>query len=120
MQNAGRNQMQDKSFIPDYYSVSGVVTALIPGYDIESRSENIDNFTFSFVAPLCANNDQVFHTRAVSLISISFKQAKRRSHIKMTCAVLEKAVQRKLLLPDRINYRWRFQVTIDNLCNCLF
>ena len=51
--------MQHKRFVADLYGVTGVVSPLIPGHDVEMLGEEIDDLAFAFIAPLGAydNND---------------------------------------------------------------
>ena len=58
-QNAGGNQVQDEFFLPDLDRVAGVVAALGADDDIGLLGEDVDDFSFSFIAPLGADKDRV-------------------------------------------------------------
>ena len=61
MKDAGGNQPEDKLCSVDVHGVSGVVSALIPRHDIERLAKEIDDFSLAFVAPLRADDGEVFH-----------------------------------------------------------
>ena len=61
MQNAGRNQAQHEFRAVDVHGVAGVVSALVPRDDIEPRRQQVDDFSFSFVAPLRAEHREIHH-----------------------------------------------------------
>jgi hypothetical protein len=41
--------------------VSGICSALVPGYNIRVFAQMIDNFSFSFIAPLGTDNNLNWH-----------------------------------------------------------
>ena len=59
MKNAGGNQVQDVPAIPDADRMPGVVTALVSRYAVEILRQNINDLSFTFVAPLCADDGDV-------------------------------------------------------------
>ena len=56
MNDARRQQAEDKRSVANIDAVPGVVSALVTGDDIKSVRKQIDDFSFSFVAPLGADN----------------------------------------------------------------
>ena len=68
MQNARRDQPQHEFRAVDVDRVAGVVAALIAGDDVELRRQQIDDFSFAFVAPLRAEHSEIHH-RATILLS---------------------------------------------------
>src|SRR5262249_14429728 len=61
MEYPGWDQVQDKPEILDPDCVARIVAALIAGYYVEIRRENVDNFTFAFIAPLSPDYNYVLH-----------------------------------------------------------
>jgi hypothetical protein len=59
MKNAGGNQTEHKFGAVHKHRMAGVVSTLIPRDDCEVRRQQIDNFAFSFVAPLRAEDCEV-------------------------------------------------------------
>ena len=57
MQNARRNLVQDEFILTDMYGVAGVGAALIAGDDGYGATQHVDNFAFTFVAPLGTDDD---------------------------------------------------------------
>jgi len=51
-----RQKTQHECFVTNVNTVAGIVPALISGDDIKPVSEQIDNFSFTFVASLGADN----------------------------------------------------------------
>lgn len=51
--------MEDKSLFSDSNRVSGIVAALIPGDDVEIVRDDVDDLSFTFVAPLGAHDCDV-------------------------------------------------------------
>src|SRR5205823_733358 len=60
-QYAGRNQMQNVSLTTMNDGVTGVVAALTANDHVRFGRQDVDDFAFSFVAPLCANQNCVCH-----------------------------------------------------------
>jgi len=61
MKDSGGDQVEDV-FLPVYYqSVSGVVSALKPDYEIGLLGKQIDNLALSFIAPLSAHYNNIRH-----------------------------------------------------------
>jgi len=56
----GRNEVQDVTLASKIDSVSCVVSALIPCDTIKSIRQDIDDFSFSFIAPLKADDGDIF------------------------------------------------------------
>jgi hypothetical protein len=61
VQNAGRNQVEDKLAAPDPNGVTRVMPALIPSHNIEGGSQYVYYLAFSFIAPLGAHYDYILH-----------------------------------------------------------
>jgi hypothetical protein len=61
VENAGGYQPEYEFLLADSDGMPGVMSALISGNDIEMRSQNIDDLTFAFIAPLGADDHDVFH-----------------------------------------------------------
>ncbi len=59
VENARRNQMQDMRLIVKLHGMSGIVTALVADDNIALARQNIDNLSFSFIAPLGADQNPV-------------------------------------------------------------
>jgi hypothetical protein len=51
--------MEDELFLPDLDRVAGVVAALGTDDDIGFLGEDVDDFSFSFIAPLGADKDGI-------------------------------------------------------------
>src|SRR5947209_11115177 len=83
--------MEHEALFTDDDRMPRIMPTLISGNDIECRGKNVDDFTFSFVAPLCADDDQVFHIKDVSccLICCQKGQRNKRSSNKRRGAVTE-------------------------------
>ena len=60
-QDAARNQLEDEFFFADEDRVARIVSALIARDDIEPFGEEIDDFAFTLIAPLRAEDDYVSH-----------------------------------------------------------
>ena len=60
-QNAARDQFQNELLFADENRVAGIVPALIARHDVELFREEIDDFAFTLVAPLGAEDDYVSH-----------------------------------------------------------
>src|ERR1041385_7274568 len=56
MKSAGGDQMKNGFPAIDHQRVAGVVTALKADDDVRITGEEIDDFAFSFVSPLCADD----------------------------------------------------------------
>jgi hypothetical protein len=66
VEHSGRNEAND-SFLPvDDQGMTGVVTALKPHDDIGLLGEQVDHFSFAFIAPLNANYNESAHAMLVS------------------------------------------------------
>jgi hypothetical protein len=61
VQNAGRNQMKDCPFPFDNKGVAGIVTSLEPGNHIGMLRIEINYLSFSFIPPLCSDDDDICH-----------------------------------------------------------
>ena len=57
-QDAAGNQLQNKLLALDGDGVAGIVAARIARYDLEALGENVNDLTFSLIAPLCADNNR--------------------------------------------------------------
>jgi hypothetical protein len=60
-QNSAGNQFQNELLFPDENRVAGVMATLIARHDVEALGKQIDHFSFAFVAPLRAENDDILH-----------------------------------------------------------
>ena len=54
MEDAGGNEVLDILFSPDDNGMAGVVSALVAGDQVHVSGEVVDDFAFSFIAPLAA------------------------------------------------------------------
>src|SRR5512143_4037755 len=61
VEDARRNEPKNKLSVTYAYGMACVVPALVPGDEVEMRRKNIDNLALTFVTPLGAHNDDVFH-----------------------------------------------------------
>jgi hypothetical protein len=62
MKNSRRNQMKHVAAIANVNGVTGIMAALVPRDAVVLRRKDIDDLSFSFVAPLNANDCEVlFH-----------------------------------------------------------
>ena len=68
-QNAAGDQFQDVFGGANEDGMAGVMPALIPRHDIEAVGKKIDDLSFSFVSPLCAQNDNVAHLISGSMVT---------------------------------------------------
>ncbi len=59
VQNTAGDQAKDEFPVADLYGVAGVVAALKPNDVVVSAGEQIDELSFAFVAPLCAEDDDI-------------------------------------------------------------
>ena len=57
LQNSTWNQMKDKFLSFDHNGMSCIRTALIARHDIHGITQKIDDFSFSFIAPLGTNDN---------------------------------------------------------------
>ncbi len=57
--NAGGDEVEDEFFLPDLDGVAGVVAALGADDDVGLLGEDVDDFSFSFIAPLGADKDGI-------------------------------------------------------------
>jgi hypothetical protein len=67
MQDARRNETQHEFRAVDIHRMAGVVAALVAGHDIEPRCQQVDDFSFAFVAPLCAKHGEIHHRFTILL-----------------------------------------------------
>src|SRR4051812_39689851 len=63
MKNSGRYRMQNMFDSVELESMSRVWSTLEPGYNFIRRSKDIYNFSFSFIAPLEAEENVDWHFR---------------------------------------------------------
>ncbi len=70
VQNAGRNQMQNRLLLAHHEGVSGVVAALVTDDLIGILRVNINNFSLAFVTPLGADNHNIGHKNNLSLYAV--------------------------------------------------
>ena len=59
--------MEDIFFTSNDDGVTGIVAALAADDDIGFIREEVDNFSFSFIAPLGADENRVWHKMSVLL-----------------------------------------------------
>ena len=57
MNDSRREQPEDERPVTNVDTVTGIMSALIPRDDIEPVGKQIDNFSFTFVTPLGADNN---------------------------------------------------------------
>jgi len=67
VQDARRNQAKDRLASLDDERVPGVVSALEAGDEGKIRREQIDDFSFAFIAPLRAENREVYGRTTILL-----------------------------------------------------
>ena len=81
--------MQDEGLIANLYRVTGIVPALIADDDVEALSEQVDYLTFSFIAPLGAD-DSDNHAKMgnESILDVDTKQARLRTSRNRASVVL--------------------------------
>jgi hypothetical protein len=60
-QDAGGNQLQNELVAADAHGVAGVMAALKARHHVEAFAEQVDDFAFSFVAPLRAEHYEVLN-----------------------------------------------------------
>ena len=63
VQDAGRDEVQDKLLPVDVHRVACVVTTLVSSHDRERRREQVDDLAFALVAPLRAQHRQIHVAR---------------------------------------------------------
>ena len=61
MEDAARNEMEDRPLITDDHRMASVVAALVPNYDVGMLGKNVNDLTLTFVPPLDANDDNGWH-----------------------------------------------------------
>src|SRR5262249_13555850 len=61
-QYSGRDEVEDILLAADVNGVAGVVAALSADNDVRLFSKDIDNFAFSFVAPLGTHQNRICHS----------------------------------------------------------
>jgi hypothetical protein len=66
MENPGRYEMENQFLISDHQGVSCIVSTLITDYIIRELCIDIDNFPFTFVAPLGAYYQDIRHSISLS------------------------------------------------------
>src|SRR5688500_332797 len=71
MQRPGRNEMQYGLFTVDHQGVAGIVAALETDDDIGVAGKKIDNFAFTFVAPLGSDDCYIGHLIRRSVYSLT-------------------------------------------------
>ena len=60
-ENAGGNEVENIFLTTDDDRVSGIVAALAADDDVSFISEEVDDFSFTFIAPLGADENSVWH-----------------------------------------------------------
>jgi hypothetical protein len=70
MNDAGRQQMQNKRLVSDLYGVARVMSALVAGNDVEMLGKEIDDLAFAFVAPLGPDDYDDFGHGVSSQLSV--------------------------------------------------
>ena len=74
MHDSGGQQVQHKGLVADLDGVTGVVTALVAGNDIEPLPEQIDDLALTFIAPLGADDsDYVRHYYSFPISNCQFQ-----------------------------------------------
>src|SRR5262245_24698633 len=69
MQDSRWDQMQDELLALDNHGVTRIVPALVSRNDVELFSQQIDDLSFAFIAPLGAYNDNVCHDVSEAAVS---------------------------------------------------
>ena len=59
-QHSARHQLQDELLAVDDDRVAGIVAASVTGYDGKALRQDVDNLSFTLVAPLGADNHRSF------------------------------------------------------------
>jgi hypothetical protein len=62
MQYPGRNKVENDFLIPDNEGMTRVISTLKTDYIVSIFSKDINYLTFSFIAPLGANHNNVRHS----------------------------------------------------------
>ena len=57
VENPRWDLVEDELFIADVDRMTRVSAALVPGHDVDTLGQNIDDLTFAFVTPLAAYDD---------------------------------------------------------------
>jgi hypothetical protein len=65
---AGGNKTEDELALAYADSVAGVVAPLIASDDVEVRRQDVDDLAFSFIAPLGASYNDVFHIKQANSV----------------------------------------------------
>ena len=76
VKNAGGNQAEDEFRAVHVDRVAGIVSALIPRDDVELRREQIDDFSFAFVAPLGAEHCEIHRSHDSTRLDAPFERAR--------------------------------------------
>ncbi len=62
-QNTARDQLQNELLRTNKYRVAGIMPALVTRHRVELLREQIDNLALALIAPLCAQHNQITHSR---------------------------------------------------------
>ncbi len=62
-ENAGRCQMQDILLVADFHRMTGVIAALITDDPVRVCGQNVNDFAFTFIAPLSADQNCIRHVK---------------------------------------------------------
>ena len=61
VKNSRGNQVQDELLAVDGHGVTGIVSPLVPGDDVEFLGQQVDDLSLALISPLGPDNDDVGH-----------------------------------------------------------
>ena len=61
VKNSRGNQVQDELLAVDGHGVTGIVSPLVPGDDVEFLGQQVDDLSLALISPLGSDNDDVGH-----------------------------------------------------------
>ena len=63
-ENSGRNEVENVTFVTDLNGVTGIVSALETDDHIDILGQNVNEFTFAFIAPLGTDKHIYCHNKS--------------------------------------------------------
>ena len=81
MQDARRDEVKNELVLPHHDRMARIMAPLVAGHDVGALSEQIDDLSFSFVAPLGANNDKNRHCSSFTVLRGGLFAAPQTVHI---------------------------------------
>jgi hypothetical protein len=78
-QNTARDQLEHEFLMPDEYRVPRVMPSLVARNGVEFLGKQVDDLAFSFIAPLCAEHNQITHEFGVRAQEIVARTATKSS-----------------------------------------